>query len=376
VNIISSLIIDDIINVDKKIIRLKNKFFLKSSISEKLNIHKSVFSIYNIAQTFNRLLEFPYSNNIKEFNSLNKIMLSVRVQNPDYIGYNIREISKEFNDEVAIVGLERDKKFYIANYSEVLKRGDLIYIFGSKGIIKDKYKELENQTLVNEKINSNCIVFGANRLGIEITKVLLKNRFNVKIIERDLEKCEIASEILQGRATILNSRYGWGHLLKEEGLDSADMLVATTDNDEYNIVKCIEGKKSGIKKVIAINNDRKYYSLMHSLELIIIRGEKIDTYYSILENISTDSLITQKRYCGGRGVSLCKKISKESKCVNKKINISQKIKNIAQIHIIKNQTGKIVRELESLICEEGDTLILFAKSEYSDSLEKWIYQEI
>jgi len=44
-NIISALIIDDIIEVEKKIIRLKNSFFLKSSIFEKLNIYKSVFAI-------------------------------------------------------------------------------------------------------------------------------------------------------------------------------------------------------------------------------------------------------------------------------------------------------------------------------------------
>jgi trk system potassium uptake protein TrkA len=376
VNIISTLIIDDILKVDKKIIRLKNKFFLKSSISKKLNIHKSVFSIHNVAHTFSKLLEFPYANNIKEFNSLNKIMLSVRVYNPDYIGYNIREISKEFNDEVVIVGLERDKKFYVPNYSEVIKKGDLIYIFGEKEVIKSKYMELENPQIINIKRNSNCILFGANRLGIEIAKVLLEHKFEVKIIERDLQKCEMASEILQGRATILNSRYGWGHLLKEEGLDSADILIASSQNDEYNIVKCIEGRKSGINKVIAINNDREYYSLMHSLNLVVIRGEKIDTYYSILENINADSFITQKRYCGGRGVVLCKKISNSSKSLNKKINIPQKIADIAQVYIIDGKTQKIIRDLKDAVYREDDTLVLFSDSQHSEFLENWIYQEV
>jgi trk system potassium uptake protein TrkA len=300
-------------------------------------------------------------------------MLSVRVHNPDYIGYNIRELSKEFEDRVSIVGLERDKRFFIPNYSEVIKHGDLIYIFGSKDIIKNRYQNLERQT-IKEKKSKNCIVFGADRLGVEISKVLLNNSFEVKIIETDLNLCEIASEALQGKAIILNSKYGWGHLLKEEGLDSADILIAATNNDEYNIIKCIEGQKAGIPKVIAINNDREYYSLMHSLELIVIRGEKIDTYYSILESINTDSFITQKRYCGGRGINLSKEISEKSKCINKTINIPQKIRDIAQVYIIRD--SEILREIDSIKCQNGDTLMLFSESQYNDLLEKWLYKEL
>jgi len=372
-NIISALIIDDIIEVDKKIIRLKNSFFLKSSIFEKLNIYKSIFASYHIANTLQKLLEFPSANNIKEFKNSDMIMLSVRVNNPDYIGYNIREISKEFEDRVAIVGVERDKIFFIPNYSEVIKQGDLIYIFGVKSVIQARYSNLETPKVQDTKIK-NCIVFGAGRLGIEISRVLLDNDFEVKLIETDLKKCEEASEQLQGRAIILNSKYGWGHLLKEEGLDSADMLIASTANDEYNIIKCIEGKKAGIEKVIAINNDREYYSLMHSLGLIVIRGEKIDAYYSILESINADSFVTQKRYCGGRGISLSKDISQNSKCLNKKIDIPQKIKDIAQVYIIRD--GEISRELDDLVCNEGDTIMLFSESKYDDFLEKWIYQEV
>ncbi|MCK4442071.1 MAG: NAD-binding protein, partial [Sulfurovaceae bacterium] len=190
-NIISTLIIDDIIEVEKKIIRLKNSFFLESSIFDKLNIYKSIFASYHIASTLQKLLKFPKANNIKEFKNSNMIMLSVRVNNLDYIGYNIREISKEFEDRVSIVGLERDKIFFIPNYSEVVKQGDLIYIFGVKDIIKRRYSNLETPK-VQEKKSKNCIIFGADRLGIEITKVLLDNDFEVKLIETDLKKCENA----------------------------------------------------------------------------------------------------------------------------------------------------------------------------------------
>jgi trk system potassium uptake protein TrkA len=370
VNIIASLIIDDIIEVDKKIIRLKNSFFLRSSIFEKLNIYESIFSSHHITNSLKRLFEFPLANNIKEFKNLGMIMLSVRIQNPDYVGYNIREISKEFEDKVSIVGLEREKIFFIPGSSEMIKRDDLIYIFGLKDIIEQRYGNFESPDM-NEKKIKNCIVFGADRLGVEMTRVLLDNGFEVKVVEKDLELCQKASESLHGEAIVLNSKYGWGHLLKEEGLDSADMFIASTNNDEFNIIKSIEAKNAGINKVITINNDREYYSLMHSLGLVIIRGEKIDTYYSILEKINTDSLILQKRYCGGRGVVLSKEIKK---CLNKMIKIPKKVKEVAEVYIIRN--GKIERDMDSFICQKGDSIILFSESQYDDFLEKWIYQEL
>ena len=373
VNIIASLIIDDILEVDKKIIRLKNSFFSESSIFEKLNIYASIFSSYHIANSLQHLLEFPLANNIKEFNFSNMIMLSVRINNPDYVGYNIREISKEFEDNIAIVGLEREKNFFIPQLNELLKMDDLLYIVGNKEILKKRYSNLEAPQKDNKK-NKNCIIFGAERVAIEMAKVLLKNGFVVKMIEQDLLLCEQATEALKGEAIILNSKYGWGHLLKEEGLDSADIFIASTNNDEYNMIKAIEAKRVGIEKVIAINNDREYYSLMHSLGLVIIRGEKIDTYYSILEKINMDSLIAQRLYCGGRGVALFKEVTEASKCMDRTITLPPKLKEFSNVYIIRE--GTIIKELEGYICQKGDRLMLFADSSHTDSLKKWINQEL
>ncbi len=370
-NIISSLIIDDILNVDKKIIRLRNSFFIKSRTLEKINIHEAIFTYFHSANNIRYLLEFPDANNVKYLNDSNMILLSLRIENREVVGFNIREVIKKFSDEVIIAGIERDKEFFIPNYTELIKSGDLIYIFGDKEIIKKNYSYFVKEEQNRKKLK-NFIIFGANQLGIEIAKVLIEHKLNVKIIEKDLKKCETATEILQNNAIVLNSRYGWGHLLKEEGLNSADVLIASTENDEYNIIKCMEGKKSGISKVIAINNDREYYSLMHSLGIIVVRGEKISTYYSILESINSNNIIMQKRFCGGRGLLLSKRVIKESKIINQEIKIANKIKDLATLYIIRD--NRIIKEFDNLTYQEGDTIILFSKIENNEKLNSWLYE--
>jgi len=70
---------------------------------------------------------------------------------------------------------------------------------------------------------------------------------------------------------------------------------------------------------------------------------------------------------------LCKKISNSSKSLNKKINIPQKIADIAQVYIIDGKTQKIIRDLKDAVYREDDTLVLFSDSQHSEFLENWIY---
>ena len=373
VNIISSLIIDDIITVDKKIIRLKNIFFSDSSILKKLNIYDAIFPSYYTANTIKYLLEFPKADNVKLFDHTDMLLLSVKINNPDFVGYNMREVMKKFNDEVMVVGVERNRLFSIPTSTDLIKLGDLIYLFGNKRVIKGGYCDFENQTNISKRIK-NCIIFGADNLGIEIAKVLVESKLNVKIIEKDLSKCQEAIDILQDSVIVLNSKYGWGHLLKEEGLDNADMLIATTANDEYNIIKSIEGKKAGIDKVIAVNNDREYYSLMHSLDLVVVRGEKINSYYSILESINSNSVIRQKRYCGDKGVLFSKKIISNSNLIDKKISIPDKVRKTSLIYLVRD--NRIIKEFDDIKYQELDRLFVFSRIENVEAINRWIHQEI
>jgi len=373
VNLIACLIIDDIINVQKKIVRLKNSFFQESAILKTLNIYDTIFPSTYTANTVKYLLEFPNANNVKAFEQSKMLLLSVKINNPEFVGYNIREIHKKFNDNIMVVGQESDKAFSIPSPTDLVKQGDLLYLFGAKELIRDNYCDFEEQYGLHSTVK-NCIIFGADNLGIEIAKVLIEKKLNIKIIDKDLEKCKKAIDILQDKVTVLNSRYGWGHLLKEEGLDNADILIASTPDDEYNMIKCIEGRKSGIKKVIAINNDREYYSLMHSLDMVVVRGEKINSHYAILESLNSSHLIKERRYCGDRAILFNKQITLDSPLLHQTINIPTKILELAMVTLVRNE--EIITELEERSYQEGDTLALFSTLENENVIKNWLQKEI
>lgn len=103
------------------------------------------------------------------------------------------------------------------------------------------------------------------RSGCIDLKSSARYRKKVKIIEKDLHLCEVADEVLQGKVSVINSKYSSNDLFEDENLSNADIFIAASNNDEFNIIKCLEAKEKGINKVVAINNDLEYYQLMHSI---------------------------------------------------------------------------------------------------------------
>jgi len=370
-NLVASSIINSKLKVKNRIVRLQNNFYKDSNL-EHFFVDKAIFPSFKVARSMDYLLEYPQANNIKKFRRLNMYLLSIRLKNPNFFNKTVQSIENLFEENIAIVGIERDKEFLIPNFDFRIDENDLIYIFGEKENIDKFYNEIKLDEFSNRM--ESAIIFGATRVGVEIAKVLIKKEISVKIVEKDLNLCNIAQEQLKGKATILHSKYGWGHLLKEEGLDSADIFIAASEDDEFNIIKSLEAKEANIPKIITINNEREYYHLMHSLGLVVIRGEKIDAFYTILESINTDSTINQKRYCGGRGIALYKEILDESKCIDKIIKIPKKIQNNSKLYIVSD--SKLIKDIENHTCKEKDVVIAFTAQEYEDLIENWLYQEI
>lgn len=292
---------------------MKKKFFAQSSIANKIGITDAVFPYTLPAQSILSFLSYPKANNIKRFVKTNHKLISIRVNN-DIHGLTVQKINR---NQVKVVGVATDhgKKLYIPQDDEAIQNGDMVYLFGNEEEIKKICQLLDNTK--NRKIK-NVVIFGADLLGIEIAKAFEsypEYNVTVKLVEKDLAKCESASAILKNNVTVINSKYGDFRLYDEEGLKNADMIIASTANDEENIIKCIEAKEQGVPKVIAVNNDLEYYSLMHALGVVMVRGPKLNAYYSIMEKIGSSEIVNERLFCGGAGILFIRHIEEESKTV-------------------------------------------------------------
>jgi len=99
------------------------------------------------------------------------------------------------------------------------------------------------------------IVAGAGKLGRRIAEII-KEKHAVVVIERDEARARYVQELLGVR--VLNGDANDPAVLLDAGADHADVVVASTGDDEDNLVICVLAKyEFKVKKVIgAVRNPK------------------------------------------------------------------------------------------------------------------------
>jgi len=369
VNMVASLIIDKITKVDKKIIRLKNSFFADDLVKERLGINDFVIPSFEAAQPFKYLVDFPIIRNVKSFDYTKALLVSIKIPS-DFQATIISSIANQLNHKIIAIGIERNGEFYIPNEEDMLNSGDLTYFYAYPKAIKELQSKIYPENDIRYDIR-NCVIFGANNLGLEIAKVLVKKDLNIQIVDKDLSKCEKANLTLQDKVTVIKSTYDSDHMLESDGV-TPDLFIVASENDEYNITKCMEARDHGIHKVVTINNDIAYSKLMRNLSLEVVRGEKINAYYSILEKIESSKIVIKRQFCGGEGILMLRKIFTTSDLINSSPKISSKINSMGIFFIQRDNEILPFNIIENFL--ENDLIVAIGRNENAEILSKWIHQ--
>ncbi len=360
VNLIATMIADSILDIDKTFVRLQKYFKDVFLIKEKLGVDEIIFPTRIASKSVASLLNYPRANNVKLFKYTKNKLISIRVSKD----FEPKEI---LSNNFIKVGIERDKDFFIPQEDEVIKANDLVYFFGLEENIREVCMQIDDTAISSTQ---NCVIYGGHELGISIAKLLLETGRIVKVIEKSLEICEVAERELEGEATVINAKYSAHDVFEVENLNNADIFIATTSNDEFNIIKCLEAKEKGIKKIVAVNNDMEYYNLMHALGIVVTRGPKISAYNKIMEEISSSGVVIQKSFCGSKAIVLMRKVFKTSKSISKQVKPIT-IQN-AKIYYIREES--LYPFDEKMILEENDIVIAFATTKLMPKIKQWIYE--
>ena len=108
------------------------------------------------------------------------------------------------------------------------------------------------------------IVVGGGKVGYSLCKALLDEGHEVLIIERDPSRCEQINEDIG--AVCLRGDGAETSTLADAGTARADMVVATTNEDEDNLVVCQVAKhKFSVPRTIALVNNPKNETIFKKL---------------------------------------------------------------------------------------------------------------
>lgn len=94
-----------------------------------------------------------------------------------------------------------------------------------------------------------AIIMGAGRVGFSLAELLIEDGYDVTLIENDRKLATDAASELD--ALVICGNGTNSTLLEEANIQDADYFVATTGNDEANLLSCILVKKYEVPNIIA-----------------------------------------------------------------------------------------------------------------------------
>ena len=90
---------------------------------------------------------------------------------------------------------------------------------------------------------------GGGRVGLSLANLLIDSGADIALIESDETLCnEIAAEL---DALVICGNVTSSKLLEETNIEDADFFIATTGNDEANLLSCILVRKYNVETIIA-----------------------------------------------------------------------------------------------------------------------------
>lgn len=174
-------------------------------------------------------------------------------------------------DPYHVVAIKRGGDTIIPGGNDQLKLYDLAYFMTTKQYIPYIRKIVGKEYYADVK---NVMIMGGGKTAVNAVRIM-PSYMDVKVIERNSERCEQLNDLLGGSdALVINGDGRDISLLTEEGINNTQAFVALTGNAETNILACLTAKRLGVRKTVAMVENIDYISMAESLDIGTIINKK------------------------------------------------------------------------------------------------------
>jgi trk system potassium uptake protein len=362
-NIITCKFAKEFLKVDKTIARIRNQNliseenkkilinsnnFLDHIISPEWEVANNVFEKIHMPGAFfsesliteNYLLIGMQSSDLFKHQSFEDINNFFKMNNLCYIGHTFEDES--FFD---FKNISKSDQLYLLTKKEYLKK--LIKFFGYKDYVLD------------------ILIIGGGNIGQNLSKLIEQDnqKINLKILEFDKDRCDFLASTLKNTSIFHGDALDQS-LYDEIKLNTSDLVITVTDNDQINTILSIISKKRGSKSVFAVVNNESFSSFANDLGIDVIINPRELTTSRIIEKISEGSLLSY------HSILKEKFLIYEVKYRNELFENIKKTKEIH--HVCTISKDNIQLSINDHIPVNNDVLIILIETKNSHILEKYI----
>ncbi len=289
VNMVTCQVAHSVFAVPRKIARLRSQSYLQASYSDlyrrdHLPIDVVISPEMEVAEAVLNRIASPTTFDTESFLGGDAKLLGIALdEDCPVLDTPLRQLSELFSTLRAIVvGVRRDGVLFAPEPGDQLFANDQIYIFTHA---EDVARTLDIFGKTRTRAERVLIVGGGN-VGLTVAKKLelSETRMRTRVIEANRARAEVAADALE-RTIVLHGDGLDMDLLREAGVERADVMLCLTDDDKTNMLASVRAKSAGAGMAISLVNDPTLVPLMDPLGIDAYVSPRATTVSSILRHI-------------------------------------------------------------------------------------------
>ncbi len=349
----------------RTVARIDNSEYLAkqhTAYIHKLGVDHLIYPEHLAASEMMTSLRMPWVRNCFEMFDSQLIVLGVRLRdNATIVNKQLKELSS-MAQLLHVSAIKRNRETIIPRGDDYIMAGDIAYIATTLNYIDEVRKACGKSTLTVEKI----LIMGGSEMAEQLA-LKIGDKYHVKIIEADRERCEELSALLPN-CNIVHGDARDTDLLEEEGISDYDAFIALTSNTEANILGCLMAKEHGVSKTIAEVENLQYINEAEALNIGTIINKQLLASSRIVQ-IMLDCDVDNARCLALSDAEVAELVIKDRARVTKaEVKDLRLPAGMTIAGMVRAGKGQLVRGNTRLLA--GDHVVVFCLNGYIHRIEK------
>lgn len=326
-------------------------------IKEELGLSMCLNPEMEAARDIAKLIQIPSALDVDSFAGDRVNLIKVKIPRVSCLnGLTLKNLSSHISSHILVCMVERGKEVIIPNGNTTIYEDDIIYLITPLWETRNVLKKAG----INTKPIKDVAIAGGGKIAYYLSRLLIKAKINVKIIEKDRQNCDFLSEMLP-EAMIIYGDASNKQLLMEENIDNTDAFVAVTNIDEENIVLSLYVNKISQAKLITKINKITFEEVVKEMPIgtVVcpknITAERIVSYVRTLQNSLGSNIETLYRMLDNR-IEALEFVVRENAKTDVPLKDLSLIDNVLICCI--NRGGKIITPSGKDCLKIGDTVVV------------------
>lgn len=303
----------------KRVARIRSAgIFDDSSIitDENLGIDQTIFPEKMASNEIHRLLLKPYAVQAFEFLNHSVEVLEILVEPGNkLVGMTMVDLPVLSKYPFRVAALKRESGAFIPGPGDPIASGDHIFIVALATEMREVVKDLGFEVKPIEKV----FLYGGTSIGMDVARGLEETNIQVVIVEPSRKKTkEMAFDL--NNALVLHGEGTDANLLEGEGVSSAEVFVAVTDDENSNLLSCLLAKKLGVKKTISLVTKPDFVPLIAQLNIDSIVSQRLMSINQIMLYVRRGNIVSVEELVESQVQALEFRVTKKTLVLDKPIS--------------------------------------------------------